>query len=156
MKNIDIINLRDRGLLDLSGHCLLPDESYGLVKFRLSFRKALEKISAAEVELLGVVSIDDPVAFDQELKSLRGNPSRSELQNIQLVGMEDRIEQYSELRSKLMSEEAPELFALKLPYDKWKKLQDENCHYGKDSLSGWAEDALEGIMWVAPEENKNS
>lgn len=150
MKNIDLINLRDRGILDLSGHCLLPDESYALVKFRLSCRKALEKISAAEVELLGVVSIEDPAAFDQELKSLRDNPSRSELQNNQLAGMEERIEQYSGLRAKLMSEEAEELFALKLPYSKWKNLQDENCHYGKDPLSGWAEDALEGIMWVAP------
>lgn len=156
MKNIDLINLRDRGLLDLSGHCLQCDESYGLVKFRMSFRKALEKISAAEVELLGVVSIEDPDAFDKELKALRNNPSRTELQDYQLAGMEDRLEKYLGLRSKLMSDEAPELFSMKLSYDTWKKLQDENCHYGKDPLSGWAEDALEGIMWVAPIENENS
>lgn len=156
MKKIDLINLRDRGLLDLSAHCLSCDDSLGLVKFRLSLRKALEKISAEERELLGVAGIDEPLAFDKELEALRKNANRSELQDAQLAGMEDRLGHYSALRSGLMSEDAPDLHAMHLPYEKWKALQDENCHDGKDPLSGWVEDALEGIMWVAPEDITNS
>lgn len=70
--------------------------------------------------------------------------------------MEGILKRFIELRAELLNEEAT-LDCKTMPYDEWHKLQVENADKemnGKkvDLLPAYVEDALEGVLWVAPEE----
>lgn len=151
MKNIEILNLKELGMLSVTAHCLNSSEAYKVVLFRRSLRSALESISKAEQELLGVIGIEDPAAFDAKLRKLRSMKNQDEAMS-EIADLEARLEKYLSLREKMMSDEAPDLFKPLFPYEQWKRLQDENCRNGHDPLSGQAEDLLHDIMWVDPDE----
>ena len=152
MKNIEILKLKELGVLNISAHCLDSTEAYKVVLFRRSLRVALDSIITAEQELLGVAGIDDPVAFDKELDTLRQAKGKDERQLAVLSDLEAKLAKYRSLREKLMSDDAPDLKKPLFTYERWKLLQDENCRNGHDPLSGLAEDLLHGIMWVDPDE----
>lgn len=70
--------------------------------------------------------------------------------------MEAKVKRYNEMNLELLKEEVT-LDCKAMPYEDWRKLQVENSEKemnGKkvDLLPAFVEDALEGVLWVAPEE----
>lgn len=150
MKKQTIIVLANAGIAAMTNHSLAPEHAYKVVKFRKALNAALEAIGKDEETIRKDAGIDDPQAFDKELMELReskSNPKR-------LEEMEGQLKRFNELRMEMLKEEV-ELDCKTLPYAEWHKLQCENKEVGEDKrdlLSGWVEDVLEGVLWVAPED----
>lgn len=150
MKKQTIIVLANAGIAAMTNHSLAPEYAYKVVKFRKALNAALEAIGKDEETIRKDAGIDDPQAFDKELMELReskSNPKR-------LEEMEGQLKRFNELRMEMLKEEV-ELDCKTLPYAEWHKLQCENKEVGEDKrdlLSGWVEDVLEGVLWVAPED----
>lgn len=148
MKNNDIVTLMMCGVAEITSHCLTAEEAYKVYRFRRSLKKASESIFDAEREMLEEAGIKDAAAFNERLKALRA--SREPI--AELEEMTAKLDRYEKMRFTLMNEEAPELYAPKLDYAKWKALQDENHTDKRDPLVGSAEELLEGVMWIEPED----
>ncbi len=152
MKKQTIIVLANAGIAAMTNHSLAPEHAYKVVKFRKALTAALEGIGKDEETIRKDAGIDDPQAFDKELGELResnANPKR-------LEEMEAQLKRFNELRMEMLKEEV-ELDCKTLPYAEWHKLQCENKEVGEDKrdlLSGWVEDVLEGVLWVAPKEDE--
>lgn len=152
MKKQTIIVLANAGIAAMTNHSLAPEHAYKVVKFRKALNAALEGIGKDEETIRKDAGIDDPQAFDKELKELRetnANPKR-------LEEMEAQLKRFNELRMEMLKEEV-ELDCKTLPYAEWHKLQNENKEVGDkkvDLLSGYVEDVLEGVLWEAPKEEE--
>ena len=152
MKKQTIIMLANAGVQSITNHTLDASQAYKVVKFRKELVAALEALSKDEEALRKDAGIEDPQAFDKELQELReskSNPKR-------LEEMEGILKRFIELRAELLNEEVT-LDCKTMPYEEWHKLQVENSEKemnGKkvDLLPAYVEDALEGVLWVAPEE----
>ena len=150
MKKQTIIVLANAGIAAMTNHSLAPEHAYKVVKFRKALTAALEAIGKDEETIRKDAGIDDPQAFDKELKELR----ESKFDPKRLEEMEAQLKRFNELRMEMLKEEV-ELDCKTLPYAEWHKLQCENKEVGEDKrdlLSGWVEDVLEGVLWVAPED----
>lgn len=151
MKNKDIIALCNRGVLEISTHCLSADEAYGVYRFRKSLRNAIKLIQSEELDLLKEAGIDEPVSFNARLETLSGkslNVSEAE----ELSDMKVKAEKYAALRARLFDKETT-IYAPKLSYSSWRELQDENRKGDMDVLVGSVEDCLENVLWGAPADN---
>lgn len=152
MKKSDIILLRQVGVEAITNHTLSPANAYKVVKFRKELVAALDALAKDEEALRKDAGIEDPQAFDKELQELRESKSDPK----RLEEMEGILKRFIELRAELLNEEVT-LDCKTMPYDEWHKLQVENSEKemnGKkvDLLPAYVEDALEGVLWVAPEE----
>lgn len=147
MRKIDIVNMMACGVAEITSHCLAAEDAYRVYRFRRSLRKASDDISAAELEMLAEVGIADAAKFDGRLKELRASREYS----AELAEMEAQLAKYNAMRNTMLEEDAPELFAPRLPYEQWKALQDENHTDRRDVLVGMVEEVLEGVVWIAPE-----
>lgn len=152
MKKQTIIMLANAGVQSITNHTLDASQAYKVVKFRKAFNAALESLSKDEEALRKDAGIEDPQAFDKELQELRESKSDAK----RLEEMEGILKRFIELRAELLNEEVT-LDCKTMPYDEWHKLQVENSEKemnGKkvDLLPAYVEDALEGVLWVAPEE----
>lgn len=152
MKKQTIIVLANAGIAAMTNHSLAPEHAYKVVKFRKALNAALEAIGKDEETIRKDAGIDDPQAFDKELMELRESKSDPK----RLEEMEAQLKRFNELRMEMLKEEVT-LDCKALPYAEWHKLQVENSEKemnGKkvDLLPAYVEDALEGVLWVAPEE----
>lgn len=150
MKKQTIIVLANAGIAAMTNHSLDTAQAYKVVKFRKALNAALEAIGKDEETIRKDAGIDDPQAFDKELMELRESKSDPK----RLEEMEGQLKRFNELRMEMLKEEV-ELDCKTLPYAEWHKLQCENKEVGDkkiDLLSGWVEDVLEGVLWVAPED----
>ncbi len=152
MKKQTIIMLANAGVQSITNHTLDASQAYKVVKFRKELVAALESLSKDEEALRKDAGIEDPQAFDKELQELRESKSDAK----RLEEMEGILKRFIELRAELLNEEVT-LDCKTMPYDEWHKLQVENSEKemnGKkvDLLPAFVEDALEGVLWVAPEE----
>ena len=155
MKKQTIIMLANAGVQSITNHTLDASQAYKVVKFRKAFNAAFDAIAEDQKALLKEAGIDDPQAFDKELMELR-KANRTTEQEAKLKEMEAKVKQYNEMNLELLKEEVT-LDCKALPYEEWHKLQVENSEKemnGKkvDLLPAFVEDALEGVLWVAPEE----
>lgn len=152
MKKIEIISLANAGVLVITNHDLSPEHAYKVVKFRKSLNAAYEAIGKDEEAIRKDAGIEDPQAFDKELKELRESKSNPE----RLEELEGQLKRFFELRAQMLNEDVV-LDCKALPYAEWHKLQNENKAVGaekRDLLSGWVEDVLEGVLWKAPEDKE--
>ena len=81
MKKIEIISLANAGVQAITNHDLSPEHAYKVVKFRKALNAAYEAIGKDEEEIRKDAGIENPKAFDDELKILReskSNPERRE------------------------------------------------------------------------------
>ena len=154
MKKATLYNLAQFGVGNITNHTLSPANAYKVVKFRKELVAALEALSKDEEALRKDAGIEDPQAFDKELQELR----ESKFDPKRLEEMEGILKRFIELRAELLNEEVT-LDCKAMPYDEWHKLQVENADKemnGKkvDLLPAFVEDALEGVLWVAPKEEE--
>ena len=68
MKNIDIINLANGGILAITANDLDAAHAYKVIKFKKAVKKAFESIVESEKEILKEAGIEDAQAFDKERK----------------------------------------------------------------------------------------
>ncbi len=156
MKKATLPVLANAGVLAITNHDLDPAHAYKVVKFRKALFNALNALTKDEDELRKDAGIEDAYAFDKELHELRNKKDRSEAQEAKLNEMEATLKRFIDLRAQMMDEDLV-LDCKTLPYAEWHKLQCENKEKdvnGKktDILSGYVEDVLEGVLWIAPEE----
>lgn len=156
MKNIDIINLANAGVLNITAHDLDVAQSYKVFKFKKWVKNTLKAIQDDEKDLLSDVGIADAPAFDQRRSELLAKEEKTAEEQTELDKLNSQAEGYFNRRNELYNEEVtPEVKAM--PYEAWKKLQDENRAVevnGKatDILTGYVEEVLEGVLWDAPAE----
>lgn len=138
----DVMNLMMSGVMSVTVHTLSPEHSYNVYLFKKRIRTAFQDLQDSEREILGMLGVKD----------------------IQALHLEDdaTIKRYNEMCQKLHAETISMDDVKALPYDEWRKLQDENkatpVHFrGKDItvdvFSGYVEECLENILWVAPQRN---
>lgn len=156
MKKAILPVLANAGVLSITNHDLDPAHAYKVVKFRKALSNALDALAKDEGSLRRDAGIEDANAFDKELRELRNAKDRTETQVTRLNEMEAMLKRFIDLRAQMMDEDMT-LDCKTLPYAEWHKLQCENKEKninGKktDVLSGYVEDILEGVLWVAPEE----
>lgn len=156
MKKGELIFLVNSGVQIITNHELEPAHAYKVVKFRKAVAKAFDALAKDEEAIRTDAGIPDAAAFDKELKELREAEYRTEVQQARLDEMEAAIKRFLDLRSELMDEELA-LDCKALPYEEWHKLQNENKNkeingVKVDILSGYVEDILEDILWIAPKE----
>ena len=156
MKRFNFLNLSNAGCLLITNHDLTPAHAYKVVKFRKALGAALKDIDRDLEGIRKDVGIEDAAAFDKELFELRDRKERTPEEETRLAGMEVKLRRFLDLRGEMLDEEA-ELDCKALPYEEWHRLQNENRAVEvngqpRDVLSGYVEDALEGVLWAPPEE----
>ena len=155
MKKQTLIVLANAGIQSMTNHSLDTAQAYKVVKFRKAFNAALDAIAEDQKALLKEAGIEDSVAFNQEMDELR-KANRTPEQDAKLKEMEAKVKRYNEMNLELLKEEVT-LDCKALPYEEWHKLQNENKEVGDkkvDLLSGYVEDVLEGVLWVAPDDKE--
>lgn len=156
MKKQTIIVLANAGIAAMTNHSLDTAQAYKVVKFRKSFNAALDAIAEDQKALLKEAGIgEDTQSFNQEMDELR-KANRTPEQEAKLKEMEAKVKRYNEMNLELLKEEVT-LDCKAMPYEDWRKLQNENKEVGDkkvDLLAGWVEDVLEGVLWVAPKEDE--
>lgn len=145
MKNIDIFNLANAGVLAISANDLDSAHAYKVMKFKRAIRKAFESLAEAEKDLLKEAGIEDGAAFDKELARLRKDNSEPE----RLAEMEQELSRYLSLREALYDEEVT-LDCKTIPFEQFHILQKENKDINGKPLNIF-DDILEGVLWVEPE-----
>ena len=146
MKNIDILNLANAGVLEITTNDLDAAQAYKVLKFKKAVRKAFEGIMESEREIIKEAGIEDAVAFDKERKELRENGSNHE----RLAELDKQFSRFMELRNNLYKEDV-ELDCKVMPYEQFHILQKENKDVQGKPLNVF-EDVLEGVLWEEPNE----
>jgi len=147
MKNIDILNLVNGGILSVTALDLGAEHAYKVLKFKKAVRKAYDAVLDSEKELLKESGIEDGAAFDKERNELRESGSNAE----RLAELDKTFTRFAELRSKLYNEEA-ELGDIKtIPFSAFHDLQRENKELDHKPLN-FFEELLEGVLWKEEEE----
>lgn len=145
MKNKDISNLVQTGLLGISANDLDTANAYKVMKFKRSVKKAFESLAEAEKDLLKEAGIEDGAAFDKELARLRKDNSEPEKRK----ELEQKLSRYLSLRDALFEEEVT-LDCKTIPFEQFHILQRENKDINGKPLNLF-EDILEGVLWIEPE-----
>lgn len=147
MKNIDIINLANTGVLAITANDLDAAQAYKVLKFKKAVRKAFEVIVESERDILKEAGIEDGQAFDKERKELM--ESKSDLERLEELNK--KFERFMELRNNLYQEEV-ELECTVMPFEQFHILQKENKDVQGKPLNVF-EDVLEGVLWEEKEES---
>ena len=153
MKNSEVILILEAGFPAVTTHALNAQDAYKVYKIKKAMLTIGKAIMASEDAFFEEAGITDMRAFNMRLADLRRKGPSAEL-----AQEEDKLRRYNELRQVMMNEEAdiPEINPI--PYESWRKLQDENKSKqvnGKetDILSGDIEMLLEGVLWASPKED---
>jgi len=162
ISNRKLWQLQLSGIQNMTCHDVPAAHAYKAVKLKQEVQKAVEALSAEARKLMDEVGITDMDADRKrltDLKDRRSSLTEQELKEYDTLS--DKIKRYEELERALMDEEV-EINVKTMPYDVWHALQRENAKrsiriggkvlYDVDLLTE-LENTLEGILWVAPEEN---
>lgn len=147
MKNIDILNLANTGVLAITANDLDAAQAYKVLKFKKAVRKAFEAIIESERDILKEAGIEDGQAFDKERNELRENGSNPE----RLAELDKQFSRFMDLRNNLYKEDV-ELDCKVMPYEQFHILQKENKEVQGKPLNVF-EDVLEGVLWEEPKED---
>ena len=143
MKNYDIINLVNCGVLVITANDIEASHAYKVLKFKKAVRKAYEAIIDSDKAFLEEVGITDPEAFDKERKEAT-DPAR-------IAEMGKTARRLFELRKARDNEDAALEGVKTIPYEVFHALQKENKDIQGKPLNAF-EDILEGVLWEAQEE----
>ncbi len=149
MKNIDIIQLANAGVLHATGYTLKPAEAYQLFLLKKQVGKAVEAIREAEQSLVRDAGIDDPAAFDARVKELAEKAEPTKEERKELEEHKQKLVRLNGTRRALYEDETG-IRVSPIPYGAWFALQQENAK--SNVFGGEAESILENIFWKAPEE----
>lgn len=148
MKNKDIVALRDRGVLDMSAYCLDDNEAYAVCLFRKSLLDALDNITRLEMSMLAATGIEDVIDFNRRLDELQKKQVLSSAEKEEIAEMTRKMNKYISVRRQMLEAET-DVYAPKLPFKSFRKLQSENRT--GNILSGVIENILLDILYTAPE-----
>ena len=141
MKNIDLLNLVNAGILGITANDLDASQAYKVLKFKRAVKRAFSDVAESERGLLSEVGIADPGAFDKERQDCTDPERKAEL--------DKTFDRFNELRKNLYEEEV-KLDCKTLPFDAFHALQRENKAQKAAPLNAF-EDVLEGVLWESPE-----
>ena len=152
--------LYQNGMNDLTAHTLDAAHAYKVVKFKNILRDVCNKINDSDQALYKELGIDE--AFIKRFDELNGKEKLTNKEQEELATKLATDKRLGEMRETMLSEEASLSEAKTMPYEQWKRLQDENkeriLYYrdnrgnitGTKELLMVYEEMLEGILWVAP------
>ena len=176
--NAHIIALSNqKNIENITTHKVSVDHSYKVVKFKQQYNKFQKAYDESHKAILAEVGISDEQEFKKKLKALRENKNRDKDQEKEYKTLSEQEKRLNGMVTKLLQEEVKFKDVKALPYKEWKVLQDENSPADGDRksemLSGVllviseikedgtlklesedTESLLEGILWNAPEEEK--
>lgn len=153
--------LFNEGMRDLTAHTLDAAHAYKVVKLKNVLRNVNEGINKADEALYKELGIDK--AFIDRFDELLGKEKLNKKEEEELAKMKETDKRLGEMREAMLNEEADLSEAKVMPYEQWKKLQDENKErilYYRDNrgvvtstreLLLVYEEKLENILWKAPE-----
>lgn len=156
MKNIDVIYLVNRGILETSNHTLSPEYAYKVFKFKKWVRTVFEGIQESELALLSECGIPDVQEFNSKIVGLRCSDDLNGESTTELQDMEKKLNKFIKLRDALYEDSVPSPDLSTIPYNEWFLLQNENraVKFNGDTIdvfSGHSEELLENILWTLPE-----
>lgn len=176
--NAHIIALSNqKGIQNITTHKVSVDHSYKVVKFKQEFNKKMKAYDESHKAILEEVGITDEQEFNKKLAALKENKSRTEEQEKEFQNLTEQQKRLNGMSNNLLKEKVEFSGVKTLPYKEWKAMQDENSPADGDKktemLSGVVvviseikedgtikfetedvESLLEGILWRAPEEEK--
>ena len=150
------------GMMDITAHTLDAAHSYKVVKFKNILRDINRQADDMEESFYKELGIDDK--FSARFSELLNKEKLTKAEQTELDKFKDTDKRFGEMRNAMLDEEADLKDAKVMPYEEWKKLQDENKDamliyrnaqgqvIGKRELLMVFENELEGILWKAPEE----
>lgn len=143
------------GIMNITAHDLDVAHAYKVVKFKNAIKDALSKMEEMEKSFITELKIDDPQGFDQRAEELRKKESLTKEEQKELDDKNAIYKRLADMRMAMYQEEA-NVETKVMPYEEWKKLQDENrgVKIGDVELLMAAEPMLEGVLWKAPEESE--
>jgi len=147
MKNLEIIFMRNAGILDVTANTLDSAHAYKVIGFKKAVKAALNSLAEAERSILEEVGIKNPEAFDKEREELR----KSGADAARLEDLDKQMRRLAELRKELYEENANLEGVKTLPFEQFHELQKENKDLPGKPLNIFEEN-LENILWAAPEE----
>ena len=142
MKNFDVIELCNAGILDITSNDLEAEDAYNVYRFKKEMRKIYKELSENEKDLFEQVKIGDPAKFDKEYKAAieaEDNEKRAEY--------ESKLYRLGELRQAMISQDVNLDNIQKISYKSWHKLQKENSE--SKALKGYNEELLENVLWYS-------
>lgn len=129
IKNHLIVALVQNGATNIISASLDTKSAYSIIKFRRALKAAFDEIVAKEKDAI------------EEYKLTVG-------ENGMLEGEESNKQSFGAFRIELYNDESELENIQPLDFDSWHKLQQDNKFLQDAGL----EDALENILWKAPEE----
>lgn len=159
MKNSEILALVQGGVLEATQHTVSMAHAYKVFKLKSQVRKAFNALLAQDDELVKECGIEDAQAFDMRRAELASLEKPSESERKELEEMNGRYRSLVRQRKELHDEEVTLDGVKAIPYEEWRKLQDENRQdspsgQAKDVFSGIVEELLFGVLWNAPEDGE--
>ena len=165
ISNRKLWQLQLSGIQNMTCHDVPAAHAYKAVKLKQEVQKAVEALSAEAKKLMDEVGIADMDADSKRLAELKGRrDSLTEQELSEYDILSDKLKRYRELENTLMDEEV-EINVKTMPYDVWHALQRENAKrsirvggkvlYDVDLLTE-LENILEGVLWKAPEDEKEA
>lgn len=145
MTNKDLIAVVEGGMLNATNRTLEISDAYKVVKFRNVIKTAFNRFRENEKSLLAEVGVMDAQVFDAELDGLR-NKERNKAEEERFAELNKILSNYFGLRGELLNEEVNISEIKAMPYEQWYKFCQENIF-----ITPELEDALENILWVAPD-----
>lgn len=176
--NAHIIALSNqKGIQNITTHKVSVDHSYKVVKFKQVFNKLMKAYDESHKAILEEIGITDEQEFNKKLAALKENKSRNEEQEKEFQNLTEQQKRLNGMSNTLLQEKVEFSGVKTLPYKEWKAMQDENSPADGDKknemLSGVVviiseikedgtikfetedvESLLEGILWNAPEDEK--
>lgn len=162
MKKLDIITLVNCGILCMTAHDLKPAQAYKAFKLKKEIEKAFKEIQEEQKGIRednGLTEeLEQKVQGILEKMNIRASVTEEEKQEVLAF---NELQRRVNSLFKVANEKDIALDIKAMPYEDWRKLQEENRakvinEREYDILGGKAEVILEAIFWDAPTEDKKS
>lgn len=158
MKKLDIIKLYKAGIIEVSAHTLSAAHAYKVFKLKREVEKAYKAIEEDQEKLM------DGEGLTRELRERIADIFSKE-SNMVTDADKAAVKEYQVIQrkvEKLFEEQGKEDVTLDIktiPYNEWRKLQNENKSKKindkeVDILAGIAEIILAEVFWVEPTEDE--
>ena len=149
LKNFEIENLVNAGVLTLTTNTLSSADAYAVFKFRKAVRGAAAALEESRREALVEAGIEDGVAFEKRRQELAAIAEPTEEQKAELAALNDKFNKFTELMKALYDDDV-ELPTIKpISFNAWHTLIAENK---TSRINAYIEELLENVLWAEPEE----
>lgn len=158
MNKLDVIKLYKAGIIEVSAHTLSATHAYKVFKMKREVEKAYKAIEEDQEKIMEEVGLTRE--FREKVADIFGKEA-----NMVTDADKATVKEYQALQrkvEKLFEEQGKEEVSLDIktiPYNEWRKLQDENKakkinDKEVDILAGIAEIILAEVFWVEPTEEE--